>query len=142
MISYQPLIDLMEERNIKYKDLESLGGFSSATLAKIEKGKSVTADTLDRLCLLLGVPIEKVMKIVGYEDSNSELANIEVKRNITKNKLKEIRSKHKYTQAQLADLLEVSQPMISMWENDDSKIPKDAWEKLSRVLKLSQDESE
>lgn len=139
MISYQPLINLIEERGLTLKDLETAGGFSSATLAKLKKGESITTETIDRLCLLLKVPVEMVFEIVGYDDSESNLP-YRAKKRLKMNILKEIRTSRKMTQIELAELLNVHQPSISLWEKDSSKIPDEILEKVKEALNVSDDE--
>lgn len=63
MISYEPLFKTLESKGITLYEVEVQCGMSSRTIAKFRKGESTTLDTLERICLFLDVPIEKVVEI-------------------------------------------------------------------------------
>jgi len=63
MISYKPLFKTLDNKGITLYDIEVQCGMSSRTIAKFRKGESTTLDTLERICLFLDVPIEKVVEI-------------------------------------------------------------------------------
>ncbi|MCR8634578.1 helix-turn-helix domain-containing protein [Paenibacillus radicis (ex Xue et al. 2023)] len=69
MISYNPLLKVIEQDGVTFKELIESHGFSSRTLAKIRKGESVTLETIERLCFILKIPIQNVVEIL---DENGE----------------------------------------------------------------------
>lgn len=63
MISYQPLFDVLKERNIKISEFRE-GLLHPKTIAAINRGESVTLTTIEKICMELKVPVEKVVKII------------------------------------------------------------------------------
>ena len=49
--SYKPLFKLLVDRNMKKTDLHSKAGLSSATLAKLSKGKPLSGESIEKLCI-------------------------------------------------------------------------------------------
>lgn len=133
MISYEPLMQYLEENNISYLELAELTGFSSATMAKIRKGESMTMDTIDRLCLSLNIPVESVVKII--HDENEINQRILRKRFFIIN-LKEIRQSKAMTQLQFAEILGYKQSQISSWENMEIRMDSETIEKLKNTFNL------
>ncbi|GMX64470.1 hypothetical protein Elgi_37390 [Paenibacillus elgii] len=68
MISYEPLIEHLKSNGITIKVLGELTGLSTATMAKFAKNESVTLETIDKICVLLGLPIENVVQIKGEDE--------------------------------------------------------------------------
>lgn len=64
IFSYKKLWKLLIDRDIKRKELCMLAGISSATLAKMSKGESVTTDSLLKICVTLHCDISDIMEIV------------------------------------------------------------------------------
>lgn len=50
MIVYYKFYDYIKRKNIKIKDIINNTGLSSATLANLGTNKSVTTDTIGKLC--------------------------------------------------------------------------------------------
>ncbi|MGO4699443.1 helix-turn-helix domain-containing protein [Paenibacillus sp. 2TAB26] len=73
MLSFEPFRRLLAYRNIKIVDLIIEGGFSSTTTAKINKDEPIQFETLDRLCALMGVPVEDI--VVFVDDEGNKLKN-------------------------------------------------------------------
>lgn len=63
LFSYKKLWKLLIDRDIKRKDLCTMAGISSATLAKMTKGESVTTDSLLKICIALHCDISDIMEI-------------------------------------------------------------------------------
>ena len=63
MISYGPLLRLLESRNIKMIDLVRECKLSTATVAKISKNEPMNITTIARICRHLNVPIERVVEV-------------------------------------------------------------------------------
>lgn len=62
-ISYKKLWKLLIDRNLKKKDLISMAGISNYTLNKLNSGKSVTTDTLIKICDALHCELDDIMEI-------------------------------------------------------------------------------
>jgi DNA-binding Xre family transcriptional regulator len=65
VISFKPLFKTLVDLDLSLTDLEKKCGFSSATTAKLKKGESMRLDTIERICIVLNVPIEKVVEIIA-----------------------------------------------------------------------------
>lgn len=63
-IRYYKLFDLMNRRGLKKMDLLQLTQVSSATVAKLSKGETITTDTLDRICQALDVQPGDIMEYI------------------------------------------------------------------------------
>ncbi len=60
-ISYNGLWKILIDKNMYRKDLASELNISSATMAKMGKGESVSIDTLEKICAYLGCNIGDIM---------------------------------------------------------------------------------
>ncbi len=67
MISYAPLFKTMKEKHITSYRLEKLG-FSRATYYSIQKGNSVSTNTINQLCKLLKCNVTDVMEYIEDEE--------------------------------------------------------------------------
>ena len=63
IFSYNKLWKLLIDLEIKRKELCVMAGVSSATLAKMSKGESVTTDSLLKICIALHCDISDIMEI-------------------------------------------------------------------------------
>lgn len=65
MISFEPLKVTLKEKNMKISHLRSdKGGFlSTDAVTKINKNENVEISTIEKICLNLDIPVEKVIKI-------------------------------------------------------------------------------
>lgn len=66
MISYKPLFDTMVEKEITSYALFKKG-FSKATYYSIQKGNSVSTNTIDQLCKLLNCSVSDVIEYTEDE---------------------------------------------------------------------------
>lgn len=66
MISYEPLFKTMKDRKITSYRLEKLG-FSRATYYSIQKGNSVSTNTINQLCKLLHCNVSDVIQFIDDE---------------------------------------------------------------------------
>lgn len=66
MISYAPLFKTMKEKHITSYRLEKMG-FSRATYYSIQKGNSVSTNTINQLCKLLKCNVTDIMEYVEDE---------------------------------------------------------------------------
>lgn len=62
---YKKLWMLLLEKDMKKKDLEEQAGLSSATIAKLTKGETVTTEVLERICRVLGCDVGDIMEMKG-----------------------------------------------------------------------------
>ena len=67
MISFAPLFKTMKEKKITSYKLEKLG-FSRATYYSIQKGNSISTNTVNQLCKLLKCSVSDVMEFVDDEN--------------------------------------------------------------------------
>jgi len=70
MISYSPLFETMKEKNITSYKLEKMG-FSRATYYSIQKGNSVSTNTINQLCKLLQCEVSDIIKFVDDDNIKS-----------------------------------------------------------------------
>jgi DNA (cytosine-5)-methyltransferase 1 len=61
MIDYSPLRQTVKDKGMMMSDLRDTL-LSSRTLAKISKNEDVYISTIEKICLFLDVPIEKVVR--------------------------------------------------------------------------------
>lgn len=62
-VSYKKLWKLLIDRDLKKKDLVRISGISNYTLNKLNSGKSITTDTLLKICSALNCNIDDIMEI-------------------------------------------------------------------------------
>ena len=63
-ISYNKLWKLLIDKSMKKKDLISLAGLSTSTLAKMGKKQQVSMDVIIRICKALDCNIGDIMDII------------------------------------------------------------------------------
>lgn len=63
-ISYKKLWKLLIDRDLKKKDLINKAGISGYTLSKLNKGETVTTETLAKICQALGCTFDDIMEII------------------------------------------------------------------------------
>lgn len=71
-ISYNGLWKIMIDKNLQKKDLIEKLNISSATVAKLGKGESVSVDVLERICELLDCNIGDIMSFEKKDDGKEE----------------------------------------------------------------------
>ena len=69
-VSYKKLWKLLIDKDLKKKDLIEKAGISNYTLNKLNGGKSVTTDTLVKICDALNCQIDDIMEVIN---SSSDL---------------------------------------------------------------------
>ncbi|MCR5826023.1 MAG: helix-turn-helix transcriptional regulator [Oscillospiraceae bacterium] len=62
MISYAPLWKTMEERGATTYTLQVKGQISSSTIRRIKANESVSTNTLEALCKILGYSISDIIE--------------------------------------------------------------------------------
>lgn len=87
-ISYRPLWVILAEREMTKKDLRELSGISTASLAKLGKGKNLTTDVLLKICEALNCNINEIVETVpdsedGKKTQAGTLNKPEEKKNAT-----------------------------------------------------------
>lgn len=68
MISYAPLFQTMKEKKITSYRLEKMG-FSRATYYSIQKGNSISTNTINQLCRLLNCSVSDIIEYIDEEES-------------------------------------------------------------------------
>jgi DNA-binding Xre family transcriptional regulator len=63
-ISYKKLWKILIDRDMKKKELCEIANISSATLAKMAKGETVTTDSLLKICIALDCDLFDIMETV------------------------------------------------------------------------------
>lgn len=66
LISYTPLFQTMKAKGISSYRLEKMG-FSRATYYSIQKGNSVSTNTINQLCRLLNCGVSDIMEYINEE---------------------------------------------------------------------------
>ena len=70
MLSYEPLFELMEQKNITaYYLIEKLG-FDRRTFYRIRKGNHISTANVIKLCYLLDCEIHEIIKYEKQIDNN------------------------------------------------------------------------
>lgn len=67
MISYAPLFKTMKEKHITSYRLEKMG-FSRATYYSIQRGNSVSTNTINQLCKLLKCNVTDVIEYIDVDE--------------------------------------------------------------------------
>ena len=67
MISYAPLFRTMKEKGITSYQLEK-SGFSRATYYSIQKGNSISTNTVNQLCKLLKCNVSDILEFIEDEE--------------------------------------------------------------------------
>lgn len=62
MISYEPLWKTLSKKNISTYKLEHKYGFSKSLINKLRHNKSVTMNTIDRMCELFECEVSDIVK--------------------------------------------------------------------------------
>lgn len=89
MIVYNKLGDYLKNKNMKYIDLQRELGLSPTVIAKFQKNRSVTTDTIDKVCTFLKIQPADMMEWIEDENTLKE---------------REIEAQIKALQKQLAEL--------------------------------------
>ena len=63
-VSYKKLFKLMIDKDLKRKDLIEMTGVSYSTLGKMNKGKNVEMEILERICKELNCKLDDIMEFV------------------------------------------------------------------------------
>ena len=80
MIIYNKLSDYLKAKNMKYIDLQRELELSPSVIARFQKDRSVTTDTLNKVCEYLHVQPSEIMEWIPdteYEKANAEKQAIE-----------------------------------------------------------------
>ena len=62
-ISYKRLWKLLIDRDMKKKELIEKAGISNYTLNKLNRGETVTSETLGKICVALNCSFDDIMEI-------------------------------------------------------------------------------
>ncbi len=93
MIIYNKLSDYLKAKNMKYIDLQRELELSPSVIARFQKDRSVTTDTLNKVCEYLQVQPSEIMEWIPdaeYEKANAEKQAIEAQIAELQKKLKNL----------------------------------------------------
>ncbi len=65
IVSYKKLWKLLIDKNMKKKDLRTVTGISTTTLAKLGKDENVSTDILAKICRALECDVGDIMEMVN-----------------------------------------------------------------------------
>lgn len=80
MIVYTKLGDYLQAKNMKYIDIQKELGLSPSVVAKFQKNRTISTDTLNKICEYLQVQPSEIMEWIPdkeYEKANAEKQAIE-----------------------------------------------------------------
>lgn len=80
MIVYDKLGDYLKSKNMKYIDLQRELALSPSMTAKFTKNRTISTDTLNKVCEYLKVQPSEIMEWIPdaeYEKQNAELTAID-----------------------------------------------------------------
>ena len=80
VIVYDKLGDYLKSKNMKYIDLQRELSLSPSMTAKFTKNRTISTDTLNKVCEYLHVQPSEIMEWIPdaeYEKANAEIASIE-----------------------------------------------------------------
>ena len=80
MIVYDKLGDYLKSKNMKYIDLQRELALSPSMTAKFTKNRTISTDTLNRICEYLKLQPNEIMEWIPdaeYNKANAEIASIE-----------------------------------------------------------------
>ena len=81
MIVYNKLGDYLKSKNMKYIDLQKELALSPSITAKFTKNRTISTDTLNKVCEYLQVQPYDIMEWIPdaeYNAQNTEIASIEL----------------------------------------------------------------
>ena len=80
VIVYDKLGDYLKSKNMKYIDLQRELALSPSMTAKFTKNRTISTDTLNKVCEYLHVQPSEIMEWIPdaeYNKANAEIASIE-----------------------------------------------------------------
>jgi len=69
-ISYNRLWKLLIDKDLKKTDLVRLAGVSSNVVASLGQNKSVSLDSLEKICIALNCNIEDIMEFIRHKEED------------------------------------------------------------------------
>lgn len=67
MISYRPLWETLNKKNVSTYDLIYKQGISANTVHRMKHGKPVTTKTIDELCIILNCNVSDIIEFKNEE---------------------------------------------------------------------------
>lgn len=67
-VSYKKLWKLLIDKDMKKGELSKAAGISGFTMNKLLNNKTVTSETLMKICVALGCTFDDIMEIIVTED--------------------------------------------------------------------------
>lgn len=69
-VSYKKLWKLLIDKDMKKKDLRTVTGLSSVSIAKLGKNENVGVEVLDKICTALNCDISDIVEFISEEDGS------------------------------------------------------------------------
>ena len=66
-VSYKRLWKVLIDKDLKKKELAEKANLSTYTINKLNRGKTVNTDTLEKICMTLDCTFDEIMEIVSDE---------------------------------------------------------------------------
>lgn len=77
MIVFDKLTNVLESREMKYIDLQREMKLSPSLVAKFQKNRTVTTETIDKVCEFLKVQPSDIMEFITEEEYEQKVKNKE-----------------------------------------------------------------
>lgn len=77
MIVFDKLTNVLESREMKYIDLQREMKLSPSLVAKFQKNRTVTTETIDKVCAFLKVQPSDIMEFITEEEYEQKVKNKE-----------------------------------------------------------------
>ncbi len=75
-MSYKKLWKLLIDRDLNKKELAQKAGVSQYTINKLNRGETVTTETLVKICTALNCNIGEICDIVSEYDKNKQMKEV------------------------------------------------------------------
>lgn len=63
-VSYKRLWKILIDKDLKKKDLAEKANLSTYTINKLNRGKTVNTDTLEKICRTLSCTFDEIMEVI------------------------------------------------------------------------------
>ena len=70
-ISYNKLLKLLIDKNMKKKDLQAATGLSASSISKLSRNEMISMEALTKICSVFNVQYSDVVEII-YEETSGD----------------------------------------------------------------------
>ena len=71
-ISYNKLLKLLIDKNMKKKDLQASTGLSASSIAKLSRNEMISMDALIKICAVFNAQFSDVVEIIYDPESDNK----------------------------------------------------------------------